>query len=254
MKKITSLFTAALVLGCIFHLSADNLEDAVKFHVPFDGDCNAAVAEGDEKGDPIRKPEFHPGIYGKAILCGGKGTATRFIRKDNIDFDNPGTVNVWFNINTPCGSTGPAIPFWGIGADDKRGILMVTVMNDPMKQCPCRRQIGFLMISKKRPKYARAFTVGTGKRRICSGWHLISAAWSGNKLYVSLDGTSYRSFELDKPLSNAEFGYARRFSSGVHYTKWHYLIDDLTVYGKKLSDSEILAIYDKGMKQLESSK
>ena len=46
MKKITNLFTAALVLGCIFHLSADDLEDAVKFHVPFNGDCNAAVAEG----------------------------------------------------------------------------------------------------------------------------------------------------------------------------------------------------------------
>ena len=249
LKKYSQFLVAGLLFGTAPYLAANELEEAIKFHVSFNGSCHAEIAEGNEKGDPTGKPVFQTGIAGQAVLCGKKGVASRFIRQDNIDFDSPGTVNIWFKLDVPCGSPGPAIPFWGIGADDKKGMLSVMVMNDPMKHCPCRRQIGYLLISKKRQKYAKAYTVGSGSRRICSGWHLLSTGWAGNKLYVSLDGTPYRSFELEKPISNAEFSYARRFGTGVNYTKWNYLIDEFTIYGKRLSDTEIKTLYDKGSKQ-----
>jgi len=228
----------------------DGLEDAVKFHVPFENSCHAVVSEGDEKGSPSGKVLFVDGVHGKGIRSGKGGAAVRFMRENNLDFDNPGTVNVWFKIDCEHGAQGPAIPFWGIGADDKRGIMTVGVLNDPMKVCPCRRQIGFLLISRKRPKYARAYAVTTGERRICSGWHLLSAAWSGNKLFVSLDGVPYRSFELEKPLSNEELGYQKRFGVGWSYERWPFALDEFTVYGKKLSDDEIKKIYENGMKNI----
>jgi hypothetical protein len=99
-----------------------------------------------------------------------------------------------------------------------------------------------------------AFAVNSGKQRICSGWHLMSTAWSGNKLFVSLDGTPYRSFELDKPLSNVELGYQKRFAAGWSYERWEFAIDEFTVFGKKLSDTEIQKIYEDGMKNLNKGK
>ena len=247
MKTVVFLAACAMILSSV---SGDELEDAVKLHVPFENSCNAAVSEGEEKGAPAGKVIFVDGVYGKGIRSGKGGTAIRFMRENNIDFDNPGTVNVWFKIDCEHGTPGPAIPFWGVGSDDKRGILTVGVLNDPMKLCPCRRQIGFLFISKKRPKYARAFGVKTGQRRICSGWHLLSSAWSGNKLFVSLDGVPYRSFELEKPLSDEELGYQKRFGVGWSYERWPYALDEFTVYGKKLSDDEIRKIYENGMKNI----
>ena len=246
MKKTIVFMAASAML--LWRVSGNEPEDAVKFHVPFENSCHAVVSEGDEKGAPGGKPVFVDGVRGKGIRSGKGGTAIRFMRENNIDFDNPGTVNVWFKIDCEHGTPGPAIPFWGVGADDKRGILTVGVLNDPMKLCPCRRQIGFLLISRKRPKYAKAYAVTTGSRRICSGWHLLSSAWSGNKLFVSLDGVPYRSFELEKPLSNAELGYQKRFGVGWSYERWPYVIDEFTVYGKKLSDAEIKEIYENGMK------
>jgi hypothetical protein len=247
MKAFFCLAVCAVFLGSA---AGDELEDAVKFHAPFENSCNAVVSEGDEKGSPSEKAVFVDGVYGKGIRSGKGGAAIRFMRENNLDFDNPGTVNVWFKIDCGHGTQGPAIPFWGIGADPQKGILTVGVLNDPMKLCPCRRQIGFLFISRKRPKYARAFAVGTGARRICSGWHLLSAAWSGNKLFVSLDGVPYRSFELEKPLSNEELGYQKRFGVGWSYERWPFALDEFTVYGKKLSDAEIRKIYENGMKNI----
>ena len=237
------------LLSC--NLIGDDTSDEVKLHVPFENNCNAAVAEGDEKGSPAGKTIFIDGVYGKAICSGKGGAAIRFMRESNIDFDNPGTVNVWFKIDCKHGSTGPAIPFWGVGGDANKSILTVGVLNDPMKLCPCRRQLGFLLISKKRPRYARAYAVNSGARRICSGWHLMSAAWSGNKLFVSIDGVPYRSFELEKPLSNEELGYQKRFGIGWSYERWPFALDEFTIYNKKLSDTEIKKIYDDGMKNLE---
>ena len=237
-----------------FNIIADEITDSVKFHVPFENNCNAAVAEGDEKGAPAGKSIFVDGVYGKAICSGKGGTAIRFMRENNIDFDNPGTVNIWFKIDCKHGTQGPAIPFWGVGGDANKAIMTVGVLNDPMKVCPCRRQTGILLISKKRPKYAKAYAVNSGARRICSNWHLMSTAWSGNKLFVSLDGTPYRSFELDKPLSNAELGYQKRFAAGWSYERWGYAIDEFTVFSKKLSDAEIQKIYEDGMKNLNKGK
>lgn len=248
------MILSAGVLLLALSVVGDELGDAVKFHVPFENNFNAIVSEGEEKGDPTGKKVFIDGVFGKAVRSGKGGAAIRFMRENNIDFDNPGTANIWFKIDCEHGTQGPAIPFWGIGADANRGIMTVGVLNDPMKVCPCRRQIGILLISKKRPKYAMAFAVNSGKQRICSGWHLMSTAWSGNKLFVSLDGMPYRSFELDKPLSNVELGYQKRFAAGWSYERWEFAIDEFTVFGKKLSDTEIQKIYEDGMKNLNKGK
>jgi len=252
MKKTIVFLAVSAMFLC--RVSADELEDAVKFHVPFEDSCDAVVSEGAEKGDPAGNPIFVDGVYGKAIRSGSGGSAIRFMREENLDFDNPGTVNVWFKIDCEHGTQGPAIPFWGVGADPQKGILTVGVLNDPMKLCPCRRQIGFLFISKKRPKYAKAYSVNSGARRICSGWHLMSTAWYGSKLFVSLDGSPYRSFELEKPLSNEELGYQKRFGVGWSYDRWSFELDEFTIYGKKLSDAEIEKIYEDGMKKIEGEK
>lgn len=252
MKKTILLPALSVIfLNCAF---GNELDDAVKFHVPFETSCNAVVSEGEEIGAPAAKPVFVDGVYGKGIHTGKGGSAIRYMRENNLDFDNPGTVNVWFKIDCEHGTQGPAIPFWGVGSDTQKGILTVGVLNDPMKLCPCRRQIGFLFVSKKRPKYAKAYAVNSGTRRICSGWHLMSAAWSGNRLFVSLDGTPYRSFELEKPLSNEELGYQKRFSVGWSYERWPFELDEFTIYGKKLSDAEIGKIYEDGMKKIEGEK
>lgn len=243
--SLTAIFSAGL-------LFSDELEDSLKFSVPYDGSPDAVLAEGAAKGAPAGKVQYIDGIYSKAIISGKNACAVRYMKADNLDFDNPGTITLWFKIDCPHGTPGPAIPFFGIGNSADKGILMLTILNDPMKICPCRRQIGFLFISQQRK--SKAYVVNSGEKRICSGWHLLSGAWSGNRLYVSLDGSPYRSFELEKPLSNAEFEYCKRFAIGANYDKWQFSIDEFRIYGKRLSDDEINSLYDNGMKNLVSAE
>lgn len=236
-----------------FSLCADNgLDDFLKFHATFDDSVEAVVAEGESAGKPVRKANFTQGVFGKALKCGKGGTGVNYLVKDNLDLDNPGSVTLWFKIDCVHGTKGPAIGFFGTGYSTEKGILSLTVLNDPMKYCPCMRQIGFMLFSKRRK--TKNYTVFSGKNRICSGWHFLTGSWAGGKLFVSLDGQPCRSFEPDKPLSNAEFEYCRKFGVGSALDRWEYAVDDLRIYGKRLSDSEIKSLYDEGIKQLNKTK
>ena len=249
MNIKVKLFGILVLALSLLNLSADGgLDDFLKFHAPFDDSVEAVVAEGESAGKPVRKAHFTQGVFGKALKCGKGGTGVNYLVKDNLDLDNPGSVTLWFKIDCEHGTTGPAIGFFGTGYSTEKGILSLTVLNDPMKYCPCMRQIGFMLFSKRRK--TKNYTVLSGKNPICSGWHFLVGSWAGGKLFVSLDGQPCRSFEPDKPLSNAEFEYCKKFGVGSALDRWEYAIDDLRIYGKRLSDSEIKSLYDEGIKNL----
>ena len=245
---------AALLFACLPLTAEETLDDFLVFHAPFDGSVAPTVAEGETAAYPLRKAAFVPGIFGQALKCGIGGTGVNYMAKDNLDFDNPGTVTLWFKIDCACGTQGPAIGFWGTGNSAEKGMVSLTVLNDPMKQCPCMRQIGFMLISQRRKTKSYSVFGGKGDNRICTGWHLLSGAWSGGKLYVSLDGQPYCSFEPDKPLSNAEFEYCRKFGVGSALDRWEYAIDDLRIFSKRLSDQEIQSIYNTGTRLLNKKE
>ena len=56
---------------------------------------------------------------------------------------------------------------------------------------------------------------------------------------------------MEKPLSNEELGYQKRFGIGWSYERWPFALDEFTIFSKKLSDSEIKKIYDDGMANIE---
>ncbi len=244
-------FAAGVLLFAAGAVFAENPEDSLKFSAPLQTSADAVLAEGSPKGEVRGKLQFTAGMGSEKALQGGKGGASIvYAREENLDLDTPGTITFWFKIDCEHGAKGPAITFCQIGSSIDKGILSLQVVNDPMTVCPCRRQIGFMFFSKARRH--KAYMVGTGSRRICSGWHLLSGGWAGNRLYVSLDGTPYKSFELATPVSNQEFSYIKRFGVAASSAKWNFAMSDFRIYGKRLSDAEIRSVYEAGMKKLSS--
>ena len=96
-----NIFIAAAALICSFACAMEmapvpKFEEAAAFYISFDDETmNADISLGKEK--PVsyfgsRQGIFVPGVRGKALYCGDKGTKIRFERSRNLNFDKSGTI------------------------------------------------------------------------------------------------------------------------------------------------------------------
>jgi hypothetical protein len=251
MKKIF-IITVLLFCGMIYAAETapmPKFEDAVSFYISFDdATLNADISLGNEKPVSIignKKGTFIPGLRGKALLCGDKGTKVRFAHKKNLNFDKSGTVVFFYKGAFKNMQSGPRVFFWGI--ESNIGYVGLQLANDPHNVCPCKRDLHTMFLRGKRIKdkiYSTKLTAGEAG---CEKWHMIAFSWAPGQLSIKYDNTAVKNYPVPFDMAEADFP-ANDFSVGsdIH---WQYYIDEFTVYNRRLSDSELSEIYNHYIKQ-----
>lgn len=222
--------------------------DTLLLHVGFDNTCNALAAKGNSKPASIHgKPQYQPRVNGQALLGGKEGGYALYWCKGNLNFDKPGSITLWFKAAGEWHrKPGRGIVLWGLG--NNKGYIGFRISSMPTDVCPCRRPLQLTLYFSKMRRNAEYSLPPPALTKICRNWHMASFAWDGDQLFMSYDGAPYKAFKLEKPFSNAEFEHSTRF--GVNQHASDMLMDDLRIYGKKLTDEELNKIWNIGQRQI----
>ena len=245
MKKILVVFAALCSLGLPAQgpVSEPKFEEDVSFYISFDDETpNADITDGKDKPMAIlgkKKCVFGDGIRGKALLCGQNGSAVRFFRKGNLDFDKSGTIVFFYKGAFKSLTSGPRVFFWGI--DSSRGYVGQQLSNDPKNVCPCKRNLHTVYLFGKRIKNKILGTKLSGGEAGCEKWHMISFSWAPGQISIKYDNEPGKSYQVPFNMTNADFP-ADQLTIGSS-SHWEYYLDEFTIYNRRLSDSELAEIY-----------
>lgn len=250
MKK--HFILAALLCTSLFSLNAAeaSLDDSITLAVDFDDTTEAVKSAGRASAAEFRGTQtFVEGISGKAIRLGEKAGCPLYQSKDNLNFDNPATIVFWFKGENWHGQkSGRGVGLWGIG--NNGGLLMIQTASGKEGTCPCRQPLELYLLHSKVRKNARYLLQPPALTKLCQGWHMVSIAWDKEQIYMSYDGAPYKGFKLQVPLSNAEFAHCNRFAIGTPSNK-NFAVDNFRIYGKKLTDAELQAVWEAGKALLD---
>lgn len=246
LKKL--LLPGLLAATSVF--AADNppkitAADALSLRVSFDNGTTAEVAAGRKTACEARgKVAYADGINGgKALISGVNGATMIYEFKNNVDFDQPGTMMMWFKANTDWHKNPPPFMVY-FGWGNNKGLLHVRVSRNPAKACICRRPMEVWLYHYPNRRNATLVMQAPALTKLCQGWHLVAMAWDKDQLFLSYDGMPFRAYKLEKPFSNADFAHSPRFAVGQAVSE--FLIDEFRVYKKKLSDDELQEVWELG--------
>ena len=246
MKKIVTLLAAA---GMTLAAQAFPLfPESITFYHAFEDSAVADLANGKDRADVLRKPVFVPGLHGKAMLCGKGGGFLRFTRKDNLNFDKPGTILLFYKPQHWEADKGKKLPrlfFWAI--DNGRGYIGLQGANDPKHLCMCERPLHLYFLYGKRLP-SKAYEIPPlGKEGCKEVWNMLAFSWAGDKLYVKINDKPAKVLSHPLGLKDSDFP-ADYFSIGAA-NFWNYLMDDFTIYNRRLSEDELNQIYKTALKK-----
>ena len=215
-------------------------QEELSFYHSFDKSLTADLSNG--KGNPLvgkKNPRYVPGLHGSALFCGKNGgTFLRFPRKNNLDFDVPGTVVFFYKPLKWEADLNKKYPrlFW-FGVDSAKGCISFQGANDPKTLCMCQRALHVMFLYGKRIPNKVYVLPSVGKAGCEEKWHMFAFSWAGNKLYLKWNDQRTKVIEHPAGVRNSDFP-ADYFSFGATET-WNYLLDDFMIYSRRLSDSEL---------------
>ena len=245
MKHFLSLL-AALSVTVLSAQYTPLFHDDLSFYLNFENGKTAAISNGDANAkDQYGTIKFENGLSGNAFYCGSDGGHLRYSTEDNIDFDNPGTIVVFFKgINWHQEKNFSRLMLWGI--ESSKGYIGVQGANDPKNICTCERPFHLMILYGKRIP-DRTYELRVTQKRDCNAWNMLAFSWAGDKVYMKYNKEPMKEFAHPMGLKNDDFPF-KQFSVGRH-TQWKYLLDEFMVYSRKLSDDELNQIYDSLIKK-----
>lgn len=247
MKKIfvLSVFCAAFILAAET-INYPVFDKDASFYLPFDrANAHAEISSGEYKPFAVIGKELYAeGLRGKALVCGKGGAGLRFKMKKNLTFDRPGTLLFFFKGIDWEKSKGARVFFTGIEASS--GYWGLQFDYGPRNLCPCRRNLNLATLySKKVPN--RTFSLLKPMvPKSCDKWHMIALSWAPGQLRINFDDQPGKTFEIPFDFTDDAFP-AGGFSVGCN-RDWKYLIDEFTIYNRRLTQGEIVEIYKKLIK------
>lgn len=246
----TSVYSVSAAEAAAAKAPAEVAADSLVFAVDFDDTTDAVKSVGRAAAAEFRGVKvFEEGISGKAVRLGEKAGCPLYYTKDTLDFDKPGSVIIWFKGDNWHGQkSGRGVGLWGLG--NAGGVIMIQTASGKDGTCPCRQPLELYLLHSKVRKNVRYIIPAPALTKLCQGWHMVSIAWDKEYIYLSYDGKAYKANKLQTPLSNAEFAHCNRFAIGSNYGK-NFLVDNFRIYGKKLSDAELLQIWENGLKLID---
>ena len=202
---------------------------------------NANDNEGVNNGTLINGVTFAPGLAGQAFHMNGSAQYVKIPRSPSLLITNQITIDFWMN-SDPSNPIGSAIE--GLVTSDFYGLEIAN--------SPGRVGINFFLSTNNGATYAISSDVNSGGITFPTGqWHHIAATYDGSKMQTYLDGQPYGfprpvSGFISPMLTNSFITIGsedgRYCSCSGRYYKG--LIDEIDVFNRALSASEILAIYN----------
>ena len=261
MEKTTKVLFWEFILLCIIasteclafeEINLPVASDAILFENNFDGKSPLPEMSAGKEAPIliIGKADFVKGINGYSLFCGKGGAKIRYSSKSNIDFDTPGTVSFWFfTDNWQKGVGEPRTLFFA--TECSKGYIGAETENDPKSISPLERKILLrILYSPVIPDCSLALPpIGVKGDNM---WHLLIFAWSGNKIYMSLDGSPFSSKDLKDKVS-AKALPSEHFSIGSESSQ-NYFLDEFRIYAGKLSDMQVKAIWERGNMEINKNK
>lgn len=215
----------------------------ITFYHSFDAGPEADLALGGEKIDWKNGTiKFGDGLRGgKALICGANGGSLRFRRKDTLDFDHPGTLVLFyhpFGWEEQATQKLPRMFIWGI--ESSQGYIGIQGANDPKNLCMNDREFHLMFLYGKRIPSA-TYCIPPPGAAGRDGWHMIALSWAGSEYAFKWDHRPLLKFNHPMPVKDSDFP-CPVFSIGSA-SAWNYLLDDVIIYKRRLSNDELDALF-----------
>ncbi len=215
----------------------------ITFYHSFDTGPEADLALGGEKvvwhAGTIK---FADGMRGgKALVCGAGGALLRFNRKDTMNFDHPGTIVLFYHPLDWEAQTAKNLPrmfLWGI--ESSQGYIGIQGANDPKSRCMNDREFHLMFLYGKRIPSA-TYCIPPPGAAGRDGWHMIALSWAGAEYSFKWDQRPLLKFTHPIPVKDSDFP-CTVFSIGTA-SAWNYLLDDVIIYKRRLSNDELDALF-----------
>ena len=215
----------------------------ITFYHSFDNGPEADLALGGVKVDWQNGTiKFGEGLRGsKALVCGAGGGLLRFNRKNTLDFDHPGTLVLFYR---PFGWEEQATQklqrmfIWGI--ESSKGYIGIQGANDPKSLCMNDREFHLMFLYGARIPSA-TYCIPPPGAAGRDGWHMIALTWAGAEYSFKWDRRPLLKFTHPMPVKDSDFP-CPVFSIGTA-SAWNYMLDDVIIYRRRLSNDELDAIF-----------
>jgi len=237
------------VTGPVENPGLKRFNRSITFYLGFEGTLQADLATGSPDPRSVKgAPEFVPGIFGKAL--GLKATDFMYLdyaTLDNLDVRKPGALAMW-----------TAARNWVRG--DEEGYFWPAKIMSNGVQLMFGRQ-GQLLNPTRRTDMLYLWTqIGSTKDfSISHGdslkwnngeWHLWVMNWRANSVEFSMDGGPPQRHDTPAPFHPAG-DTAGSLILGQQGPATAYLVDEVIVFDRPLSEDEIKWMHEKGMKTKE---
>jgi hypothetical protein len=200
-------------------------------------DGNALDTAGGHHGAPRNGAAFAAGKVGQAFGLDGVDDYVRF--GDIFDGLNGGfTLDAWVRTTATVGNKAIVAKYWTTGGS----WVLRTNENDPAK-------VDFTVCSPDCTSMANAVQLTSASNINDGDWHFIAATFDGTTQRLYVDGV----LEASGTNTNPAWTDSHHFcigsycdSGGNSFLPFGGLIDEVEVFGRALSPSEVQAIYDAG--------
>ena len=232
----------------------------VTFHVGFDdGTVEAAVGLTPSHSRSWKNYTLCDGLFGKALsrgmVCYAQNPAQPL-----IDGERPGTVVLWVRLNAKQEPRTRGLAKWeggggyfeAMGDNGTRLIVMKSVDYHWGDGAVLLYVCGKDEFGKTRSRNVGARLSYTDWE--VGAWRMVAAAWTADKLFVSVDGKPFAERPYDFPLG--------KLAGGVYVKSSHWnekadrgntalstvSVDETTIFNRKLTDAEVAALYEQTKK------
>jgi hypothetical protein len=214
----------------------EKLGAAITFYTGFDSGALAELSAGTGAArDKELVIETKPGLWGQAFFAGEKVIA--YDAEKNVDLSRPGALAVWVS------------PYeWQRAAGQDAGYLFFAKVLDQGREIMLAR-MGDVRNNEAVYAYAQA---GEKGQTIKGGsslqwkngeWHLLAVNWSNTAFEISLDGGTLQRQEI-AGFETAEGKPGQLFIGSKTPPDARYLMDELMILNRPLSQDEIKALWE----------
>lgn len=242
-KKGISLLMAfvmavSLFTGLILNTGTAKAEDGLVLHLKFDGDLTDASGKGNNAVCANGKITYEEGIFGQSAVFDGK-SYLEVLDSDSLDLKNF-TISMWaYKAKNP--NQDKWIPYLQKGNDENSWAspYQLYEMSDNMP-------IIYLHGTEDGTEMDQ-FSVN-GNNVDVRKWFLLTATYNGSEVRLYVNGTLAQKVNVTGS-SAATIGklYIGMMNDGAYYFNGKF--DDLRIYNKGLSDTEVVALYNKGVSE-----
>ncbi|MBR2439874.1 MAG: LamG domain-containing protein [Lentisphaeria bacterium] len=249
--QLAVMSAAVLTAGSLFAQDLKALEEHVTFQISFEGSVEVDRAEGEIKLQQGKHEDvqsgysYVEGVKGKALYnTDPRGHVRRYLMKDNINFDLPGTVSLWvkpvawkkLTPDSPKQKNGRyntiTTPFFMTGWC-RTGYIVLERACPEFLNRPEQVRLLFPAFKNIRSYYSKEFKWEDNK------WYHIVMTWSGYNYTVYINGEVVLAAAHKEKLKQSDMhkNFEVRPNPGM-------TLDEFTIYNKALTPAEIKALYN----------